>query len=50
VQQNRLKNGRCPNCNLAIQGRWSNPRGKTQPRTVFKAESLVADRYGELNL
>jgi pyruvate formate lyase activating enzyme len=50
VQQNRLKNGRCPNCNLAIPGRWSNPRGKTQPRTTLKAESVSAERYSDLNL
>jgi pyruvate formate lyase activating enzyme len=50
VQQNRLKNGCCPNCNLAIPGRWSNPHGQTQARTLPKAESLTAERYSDLNL
>ena len=50
VQQNRLKNGRCPDCGLAIPGRWSNPRGKTLPRTILKAESVSAERYSDLNL
>ncbi|HKN60610.1 MAG TPA: AmmeMemoRadiSam system radical SAM enzyme, partial [Candidatus Acidoferrales bacterium] len=58
VQQNRLKNGRCPNCDLAIPGRWSNPQGQTQSKTVNRAaesaarktESLAADRYSDLNL
>jgi pyruvate formate lyase activating enzyme len=50
VQQNRLENGRCPNCNVAIPGRWSNPHGKMQPRTVLRAESLAAERYSDLNL
>jgi len=50
VQQNRLKNGCCPNCGLAIPGRWTNPRGQTPMKTVRRAEAEVAERYGELNL
>jgi pyruvate formate lyase activating enzyme len=58
VQQNRLRNGHCPNCNLAIPGRWSNPHGQTPRKTenvraetaTRKAESLAAERYSDLNL
>ena len=50
VQQNRLKNGCCPKCGLAIPGRWSNPRGQTPAKVFRKAEVVAAERYGELNL
>jgi pyruvate formate lyase activating enzyme len=50
VQQNRLKDGRCPNCGLKIPGRWSNPRGATPAKTLQKAESISTERYGHINL
>ena len=50
VQQNNLRDGRCPNCRLAIPGRWSNPHGATPAKLLRRAESVVAERYGDLNL
>ena len=50
VQQNNLRDGRCPNCRLAIPGRWSNPHGATAPKLLRRAESVAAERYGDLNL
>jgi pyruvate formate lyase activating enzyme len=50
VEQNHLKNGCCPQCDLAIPGRWTNPHGKT-PRKVFeRAHELTASKYDHLNL
>lgn len=50
VEQNRLKNGCCPNCGLAIPGRWANPRGQTQLKPSASRESSIHDRYNHLNL
>lgn len=50
VERNRLKNGCCPNCGLAIPGRWTNPRGQTQTRTFAAHESATTDPYSDLNL
>ena len=50
VEQNRLKNGCCPNCGLAIPGRWDNLRGRTQAHTSAISESATGDRYNHLNL
>ncbi|MGA2846634.1 MAG: hypothetical protein ABSF68_14565, partial [Candidatus Acidiferrales bacterium] len=50
VQQNNLRDGRCPNCRLAIPGRWSNPHGATAPKLLRRAESVAAERYADLNL
>jgi pyruvate formate lyase activating enzyme len=50
VQQNRLKNGCCPTCGLAIPGRWRNPRGQTPQKSYRKAEALGAEHYADLNL
>ncbi|HXW56298.1 MAG TPA: AmmeMemoRadiSam system radical SAM enzyme [Candidatus Cybelea sp.] len=50
VQQNRLENGCCPNCGLAVPGRWANPRGQTPPKSFRKAATLSAERYADLNL
>ncbi|MGH9736251.1 MAG: AmmeMemoRadiSam system radical SAM enzyme [Candidatus Acidiferrales bacterium] len=50
VEQNRLKNGCCPNCGLAIPGRWTSPRGQTQVKTSASRESSVDDHYNHLNL
>jgi pyruvate formate lyase activating enzyme len=50
VQKNRLKDGCCPNCGLAVPGRWANPRGQTRPKSFRKASTLSAERYADLNL
>jgi pyruvate formate lyase activating enzyme len=49
VQHNRLKGGHCPKCDLAIPGRWSNPRGKTPPKLYQRAVTATS-KYGDLNL
>jgi pyruvate formate lyase activating enzyme len=50
VQENRLKEGRCPRCQLAIPGRWTNPRGGTTPKLYAKAGQIADEKYGDLNL
>ena len=50
VQQNNLREGRCPKCRLAIPGRWINPHGATPAKVLRRAESVAAERYGDLNL
>jgi pyruvate formate lyase activating enzyme len=50
VEQNRLKNGACPNCGLAIPGRWTNPRGETPLRALKDAGQLATAKYDALNL
>ena len=50
VQQNILRDGCCPECGLAIPGRWSNESGQILPRTARKAEAIANKRYGDLNL
>jgi pyruvate formate lyase activating enzyme len=50
VEQNRLKNGCCPNCGLAIPGRWTNPRGRTLAKRQRRTDILTPDRYSDLNL
>jgi pyruvate formate lyase activating enzyme len=50
VQENRLVNGCCPECGLAIPGRWSDREAVAAARLSSEAESAVDERYGELNL
>ncbi|HJZ51297.1 MAG TPA: AmmeMemoRadiSam system radical SAM enzyme, partial [Candidatus Acidoferrales bacterium] len=50
VQQNRLKDGHCPQCGLVIPGRWSNPHGKTAPKVYERAVNTATFKYGDLNL
>ena len=50
VEQNRLKNGCCPNCGLRIPGRWTDPRGRTPAKAAGERETAVARRYSEWNL
>ncbi|MGC2422109.1 MAG: AmmeMemoRadiSam system radical SAM enzyme [Candidatus Acidiferrales bacterium] len=50
VEQNRLKNGCCPDCGLAIPGRWSNPHGKTPAKLSERAREAAASKYSHLNL
>jgi len=49
VQENNLKNGCCPNCGLAIPGRWAD--GSAAARGLSRAaETAIEERYGDLNL
>ena len=50
VQQNHLKDGACPQCGLAIPGRWTNPHGKTPPKLFDHARDIAATKYSHLNL
>jgi pyruvate formate lyase activating enzyme len=50
VEENRLESGCCPQCGLAIPGRWANPQGKTMARLSRRTESAIAERYEDLNL
>jgi len=50
VEQNNLKNGCCPNCGIAIPGRWSNPHGKTPAKLFERARAATASKYSHLNL
>jgi pyruvate formate lyase activating enzyme len=50
VEKNYLKDGHCPNCGLAIPGRWSNPRGKTLPKLYERAADAATSKYSDLNL
>jgi pyruvate formate lyase activating enzyme len=52
VQENKLRNGCCPNCGLAIPGRWANSASaqRISARLARKAEMAGAGRYDDLNL
>lgn len=50
VEENRLKNGCCPNCALPIPGRWTNPHGKTPAKSFERARAATASKYSHLNL
>jgi len=50
VRVNRMREGHCPNCGLAIPGRWTNPRGQTPPKVLARARNVVDSRYADLNL
>jgi pyruvate formate lyase activating enzyme len=50
VQQNRLKDGKCPKCGTAIPGRWANPHGKTPQKLYEHARVVAASKYSDLNL
>jgi pyruvate formate lyase activating enzyme len=49
VRENRLRDGRCPKCNLTIPGRWTNPHNNT-PRTPHAATRFATSKYSDLNL
>ena len=49
VLDNRLKDGACPSCGHGIPGRWTNPQGKTPPKTHTRA-AVAARKYEALNL
>ncbi len=48
VRENRLREGHCPNCELAIPGRWENPQGAAATRKFDR--SSIFQRYSHLNL
>lgn len=52
VRENRLRDGRCPKCNLVIPGRWSNPHGNAPVKLRETKGSLSASdsKYSDLNL
>ena len=50
VEENHLQNGACPQCHLAIPGRWTNPRRGTLPKAFERAQEVVARKYEHLNL
>ena len=49
VQENRVRDGACPECGTAIAGRWENPRGKTAVKASALSER-IARKYEALNL
>ena len=50
VRKNNLKNGCCPNCGLAIPGRWASGAAQTTGMRIAKARVGAGERYGDLNL
>ncbi len=51
VREKRLRDGRCPKCNLAIPGRWSNPRGTMLPKLSARhGAQRSSAKYSDLNL
>ena len=50
IEENRLVDGSCPKCGLAIPGRWTNESAKAEPRLSREEKAIVDERYGELNL
>ena len=50
VRGNRLRDGHCPQCNLAIPGRWSNPHGTTVKLRHAKRNPAADSKYSDLNL
>jgi pyruvate formate lyase activating enzyme len=50
VEENHLNKGTCPQCDLAIPGRWTNPRRSTPPQAFERAHRVVAQKYDHLIL
>jgi len=50
VQENKLCNGRCLGCGLAIPGRWSNPQGGKAAKDYERVAGVVAEKYSDYNL
>jgi pyruvate formate lyase activating enzyme len=50
VEENQLKDGHCPYCGLSIPGRWTELHGQTPQKIIQKETSVVAKRYGDLNV
>jgi pyruvate formate lyase activating enzyme len=50
VRKNNLKNRCCPNCGLAIPGRWASGAVQAAGMRIAEARVGVGERYGDLNL
>jgi pyruvate formate lyase activating enzyme len=50
VRENHLRDGRCPNCNLAIPGRWTNPQNATPRGNHSRHCSSASSKYSDINL
>jgi pyruvate formate lyase activating enzyme len=50
VEENRLRNGCCPDCGCTIPGHWGEGRSQTSPRLSREAQALAEEKYGDLNL
>ncbi len=52
VLQNRIRDGRCPDCGTAIPGRWTNPRANAAPAATRASDvpRSTAKRYDAWNL
>jgi len=50
VEENRLVNGCCPKCGLAIPGRWGNSPVSIAGKADRGEESAAGERYQDLNL
>ena len=50
VLENRLKEGCCSSCGVAIPGRWTNLQGNSTRRLSHNATSAAANRHSDLNL
>ena len=50
VEQNRLKDGCCPKCGLAIPGRWTNTQAESNRGGHRKTSAFASERYEDLNL
>jgi pyruvate formate lyase activating enzyme len=50
VRENRLRNGHCPNCLLAIPGRWTNPHAGTPTKTSHRQPAVSSSKRSDLNL
>jgi len=49
VLSNRLKDGCCPKCGLAIPGRWTNPHAQPDSHEKDRARATAASKYSHLN-
>jgi pyruvate formate lyase activating enzyme len=50
ILKNRMRRGCCPDCGLAIPGRWENPKGDTPAKTTASAREIALEKHAELNL
>ncbi|HEY6443378.1 MAG TPA: AmmeMemoRadiSam system radical SAM enzyme [Candidatus Acidoferrales bacterium] len=50
VRKNNLKNGHCPNCGLAIPGRWASGTAHSAGMQIAKERVGSGEPYGHLNL
>ncbi|MGH9683508.1 MAG: AmmeMemoRadiSam system radical SAM enzyme [Candidatus Acidiferrales bacterium] len=50
VQENHLKDGRCPRCGMAIPGRWSNSGCRASTKNAAKSGANLTAKYDHFNL